>query len=159
MLLSLVTVFLPSDSILLPAMLFLLGGGVFTLYPVAVSHAADRAPSDALVPMIQGLLLINSLGSAMAPVAISPMMTEFGEAGLFWAFAVVNLAMVCFFMWRRGKRPAAEHPAPFTASTTFSPTGAELRVTEDLMHAAQEHPPLEPVESAAPAQAQRSESH
>lgn len=51
--LSLVTVFLPSDSFLLPAMLFLLGGGVFTLYPVAVSHAADRAPSDALVPMIQ----------------------------------------------------------------------------------------------------------
>ena len=91
--LSLVTVFLPSDSFLLPAMLFLLGGGVFTLYPVAVSHAADRAPSDALVPMIQGLLLINSLGSAMAPVAISPMMTEFGEAGLFWAFAVVNLAL------------------------------------------------------------------
>ena len=42
-------------------MLFLLGGGVFTLYPVAVSHAADRAPSDALVPMIQGLLLILSL--------------------------------------------------------------------------------------------------
>lgn len=150
--LSLVTVFLPSDSFLLPAMLFLLGGGVFTLYPVAVSHAADRAPSDALVPMIQGLLLINSLGSAMAPVAISPMMTEFGEAGLFWAFAVVNLTMVCFFMWRRGKRPAAEHPAPFTASTTFSPTGAELRVTEDLMHAAQEHPPLEPVETPAPAQ-------
>ncbi len=32
--LSLVTVFLPSDSVLLPAMLFLLGGGVFTLYPV-----------------------------------------------------------------------------------------------------------------------------
>ena len=119
-----------------------------------VIHAADRAPSDALVPMIQGLLLINSLGSAMAPVAISPMMTEFGEAGLFWAFAVVNLAMLCFFMWRRGKRPAAEHPAPFAASTTFSPTGAELRVTEDLMHAAQEHPPLEPADPAPAAQSQ-----
>jgi len=156
--LSLVTVFLPSQSALLPVMLFLLGGGVFTLYPVAVSHAADRAPSDALVPMIQGLLLINSLGSAMAPLAISPAMTEFGEAGLFWAFAVVNLGMVCFFLWRRGKRPAAEHPAPFTASTTFSPTGAELRVTEDLMHAAQEHPlehpPLQPETPAARAEVQ-----
>ncbi|MGE8388272.1 MAG: MFS transporter [Pseudomonas sp.] len=156
--LSLITVFLPSQSALLPVMLFLLGGGVFTLYPVAVSHAADRAPSDALVPMIQGLLLINSLGSAMAPLAISPAMTEFGEAGLFWAFAVVNLGMVSFFLWRRGKRPAAEHPAPFTASTTFSPTGAELRVTEDLMHAAQEHPlehpPLQPETPAARAEVQ-----
>ncbi|WP_256659293.1 hypothetical protein [Pseudomonas sp. F16(2018)] len=112
-----------------------------------VSSAADRAPADALVPMIQGLLLINSLGSAMAPLAISPMMTAYGEVGLFWAFAVINLAMVGFFLWRRGKRPAPEHPAPFAPTATFSPTGAELRVTEDLMHAAQEHPTLEAMDS------------
>lgn len=141
-LLSVVIVLLPADSQLLPAMLFLLGGGVFALYPVAVSSAADRAPADALVPMIQGLLLINSLGSSMAPLAISPVMNAYGETGLFWAFAVINLAMVGFFLWRRGKRPAPEHPAPFAPTATFSPTGAELRVTEELMHAAQEHPPM-----------------
>jgi len=145
--LSVLIVLLPADTVLLPALLFLLGGGVFALYPVAVSSAADRAPADALVPMIQGLLLINSLGSAMAPLAISPMMTAYGEVGLFWAFAVINLAMVGFFLWRRGKRPAPEHPAPFAPTATFSPTGAELRVTEDLMHAAQEHPPLEAMDS------------
>ena len=50
--------------------------------------------------------------------------------------------MVGFFLWRRGKRPAPEHPAPFAPTATFSPTGAELRVTEELMHAAQEHPPM-----------------
>ncbi|QXH33604.1 MFS transporter [Pseudomonas muyukensis] len=148
--LSLLIVLLPADTLLLPALLFLLGGGVFALYPVAVSSAADRAPADALVPMIQGLLLINSLGSALAPLAISPMMTSYGEVGLFWAFAVINLAMVGFFLWRRGKRPAPEHPAPFAPTATFSPTGAELRVTEDLMHAAQEHPPLDAM-AAAPA--------
>ncbi|MGE7991371.1 MFS transporter [Pseudomonas sp. NPDC089554] len=141
-LLSLVILMLPPTSGWLPLVLFLLGGGVFAVYPVAVSHAADRAPADALVPMIQGLLLINSLGSALSPLAISPVMTSYGEAGLFWAFAVVNLAMVGCFLWRRGKRPAAQHPAPFEASATFSPTGAELRVTEALMQAAQEHPPI-----------------
>ncbi|MCE1118891.1 MFS transporter [Pseudomonas sichuanensis] len=157
--LSLLIVVLPVDTVLLPALLFLLGGGVFALYPVAVSSAADRAPADALVPMIQGLLLINSLGSAMAPLTISPMMTSYGEVGLFWAFAVINLAMVGFFLWRRGKRPKPEHPAPFTAATTFSPTGAELRVTEDLMHAAQEHPTLDALNSAAAPHQARSESH
>ncbi|ANC03262.1 MULTISPECIES: MFS transporter [Pseudomonas] len=140
--LSLVILLLPSTSAWLPAVLFLLGGGVFAVYPVAVSHAADRAPMDALVPMIQGLLLINSLGSAMSPLAISPVMTSYGEAGLFWAFAVINLAMVSFFVWRRGKRPAPEHPAPFAPTATFSPTGAELRMTEELIHAAQDHPPI-----------------
>ncbi|MDR6710951.1 MFS family permease [Pseudomonas hunanensis] len=148
--LSVVIAFLPSDSVVLPVMLFLLGGGVFALYPVAVSSAADRAPADALVPMIQGLLLINSLGSAMAPLAISPVMTSYGEVGLFWAFAVINLAMVSFFLWRRGKRPAPEHPAPFAPSATFSNSGAELRVTEELMHAVQEHPSMAETQAATP---------
>ncbi|TDJ79077.1 MFS transporter [Pseudomonas putida] len=155
--LSVIVVLLPANSMLLPVLLFLLGGGVFALYPVAVSSAADRAPSDALVPMIQGLLLINSLGSALAPLAISPMMTSFGEVGLFWAFTVINGAMFGFFLWRRGKRPKAEHPAPFAATATFSPTGAELRVTEDLMHAAQEHPPLEAAEQSPPQTAAHAE--
>ncbi|MGE8329358.1 MFS transporter [Pseudomonas urmiensis] len=149
--LSVLIVLLPANSVLLPAMLFLLGGGVFALYPVAVSSAADRAPADALVPMIQGLLLINSLGSAMAPLAISPVMTSYGEVGLFWAFAVINLAMVSFFLWRRGKRPAPEHPAPFAPTATFSPTGAELRATEELMHAVQEHPSMAEIQTPAQA--------
>ncbi|WP_342648748.1 MFS transporter [Pseudomonas sp. REB1044] len=152
--LSVVILLLPSSSPWLPAVLFLFGGGVFAVYPVAVSHAADRAPMDALVPMIQGLLLINSLGSAMSPLAISPVMTSYGADGLFWAFAVINLAMVSFFMWRRGKRPAPEHPAPFAPTATFSPTGAELRMTEELIHAAQDHPPIVDAvtgESATPA--------
>lgn len=157
--LSVLIVLLPTDTVLLPALLFLLGGGVFALYPVAVSSAADRAPADALVPMIQGLLLINSLGSAMAPLAISPMMTSYGEVGLFWAFAVINLAMVGFFLWRRGKRPAPEHPAPFAPTATFSPTGAELRVTEDLRQAAQEHPTLDAMDGGAQAPSPRPEGH
>ncbi|OAI84769.1 MFS transporter [Pseudomonas putida] len=146
--LSVVIVLLPSNSVLLPAMLFLLGGGVFAVYPVSVSHAADRAPAEALVPMIQGMLLINSLGSALSPLAISPVMNSYGAAGLFWAFAAVNLAMVGFFVLRRGKRPVPANPAPFVPSATFSPTGAELRVTDDLRHAAQEHPPVPECDNA-----------
>ena len=149
--LSLVIVWLPLSSTMLAVMLFLLGGGVFALYPVAVSHAADRAPAEALVPMIQGLLLINSLGSAISPMMISPVMNSFGANGLFWVFALVNLCMVTFFFWRRGKRPVPANPAPFAAAATFSPTGAELRVTEDLRQAVQEHPPMVDALSGEPA--------
>jgi hypothetical protein len=88
------------------------------------------------------LLLINSLGSAISPMMISPVMNSFGANGLFWVFALVNLCMVTFFLWRRGKRPVPANPAPFAAAATFSPTGAELRVTEDLRQAVQEHPPM-----------------
>jgi len=59
--------------------------------------------------------------------------------------------MVSFFLWRRGKRPAPEHPAPFAPTATFSPTGAELRATEELMHAVQEHPSMAEIQTPTPA--------
>ncbi|MDH0090758.1 MFS transporter [Achromobacter mucicolens] len=148
--LSLLILLLPPASPLLMPLLFLLGGGVFAIYPVAVSHAADRAPADALVRMIQGLLLINSLGSALSPLAISPVMTKFGEAGLFWCFALLNLGLVTFFVWRRNERPAPAPVAPFAAAAQMSPVGVELRVTEDLFQGALDHEMTEDLTHAVP---------
>jgi MFS family permease len=148
--LSLLILLLPAGSPLLIVLLFLLGGGVFAIYPVAVSHAADRAPADALVRMIQGLLLINSLGSALSPLVISPVMAKFGEAGLFWCFALLNLGLVTFFTWRRGERPAPAPVAPFAAAAQMSPAGVELRVTEDLMQGALDHEMTEDLTNVVP---------
>lgn len=130
---------LPPSGWPMVAVMFLLGGGVFAIYPVAVSHAADSAPSGALVRMIQGLLLINSLGSAISPLAISPIMGWAGPSGLFWAFAVLNLGLVMFFVWRRQAHPVPVASAPFAAAAQYSPTGVELRMTEDLTQAVQAH--------------------
>ena len=138
-LLSAVAVLLPPSGWPMLVTMFLLGGGVFAVYPVAVSHAADSAPSGALVRMIQGLLLINSLGSAISPLAISPVMGWAGPSGLFWAFAVINLALVAFFVWRRREHPVPIASAPFAAAAQYSATGVELRMTEDLAQAVQAH--------------------
>ena len=100
---------------LLAAMLFLIGGGVFALYPVAVSHAADRAPAGALVRMSQGLLLINALGATLSPPLITPLMIHTGNAGLFVALAGLGVVLVAFFVWRRSRRPA---PMPMHARPT-----------------------------------------
>src|SRR5690606_38607725 len=137
---------LPGSSSLLMILLFLLGGGVFAIYPVAVSHAADRAPADALVRMIQGLLLINSLGSAISPLLISPVMTKMGAAGLFWVFLMLNLALTAYFLLRRKTRPAPAPIAPFTAAAQMSPVGVEMRVTDDLVQGALDHEMVETLE-------------
>jgi len=137
--LSLIILFLPPGSPLLVVAFFLLGGGIFAIYPVAVSHAADRASSGAIVRMIQGLLLINSLGSAISPLVISPLMTRVGEGGLFWALAALNVCLVLLFMWRRGKRSEPVTAAPFTAAAQMSAVGVEMRVTEDLAQAVFDH--------------------
>lgn len=148
--LSFLILLIPAGSWLLMPLLFLLGGGVFAIYPVAVSHAADRAPADALVRMIQGLLLINSIGSALSPLVISPVMTQFGAAGLFWSFAVLNLGLVSFFVWRRGERPAPAPVAPFAAAAQMSPVGVELRVTDDLVQGALDHEMTEDLTNVVP---------
>ena len=124
---------LPHTSTTLMITMFLFGGGVFAIYPVSVSFAADRSSSESLVPIIQGLLLINSLGSAISPIAISPVMNHFGASGLFWSLAVLNVGLISFFFWRRGVRPESNHVAPFAATTAMTPVGAELRVTDEMI--------------------------
>ena len=147
-LISAAMLWLPLSTPLLAVLLFLLGGGVFALYPVAVSHAADRAPAGALVRMSQGLLLINSIGATISPLMISPVMTAMGDAGLFWAFGSLSLFFVMFFSWRRSVRPAPVPVAPFTPTTPMTAAGAELVVTEELMQGALEHEHLEDLSDA-----------
>ncbi len=135
-LLSAFVITLPQSSPFLIVVFFLLGGAIFAIYPVAVSFAADSTSADALVRMIQGLLLINSLGSAISPLIISPVMAVMGPVGLFWALSVLNILMVGFFIWRRGARPESTPAAPFAPATPYSPIGAELRVTDEMIQGA-----------------------
>lgn len=149
-LISAAVLWLPMNLWILAGLLFLLGGGVFSLYPVAVGHAADRAPAGALVRMSQGLLLINAIGSALSPPLVSPVMGGLGDAGLFWAFGALGLFLVAFFGWRRSVRPAPVPVAPFSPSTPMSSVGAELAVTEELMQGAMEHEHVEDLSGAVP---------
>lgn len=138
-LLSALVITLPQSSPLLIVVFFLLGGAIFAIYPVAVSFAADSTSSDALVRMIQGLLLINSVGCAISPLIISPVMAAMGPLGLFWSLGLLNVLMIAFFMWRRGARPESTPAAPFAPATPYSPVGAELRVTDELIQGAVEN--------------------
>ncbi len=149
-LISAAVLWLPMTTWTLAGLLFLLGGGVFSLYPVAVGHAADRAPAGALVRMSQGLLLINAIGSALSPPLISPVMAVLGDAGLFWSFGGMGVFLVLFFGWRRSVRPAPVPVAPFSPSTPMSAAGAELAVTEELVQGAIEHEHMEDLSDVVP---------
>ncbi|NAW35363.1 MFS transporter [Halomonas alimentaria] len=149
-LISAAVLWLPMTTWTLAGLLFLLGGGVFSLYPVAVGHSADRAPAGALVRMSQGLLLINAIGSALSPPLISPVMAVLGDAGLFWSFGGMGVFLVLFFGWRRSVRPAPVPVAPFSPSTPMSAAGAELAVTEELVQGAIEHEHMEDLSDVVP---------
>ncbi|MDN3526006.1 MFS transporter [Halomonas sabkhae] len=143
-----VVLLVPLTSWGLAAALFLLGGGIFTLYPVSVGHAADRAPAGALVRMSQGLLLINAIGSTLSPPVITPVMSVLGDDGLFWCLGVLGLSLVAFFSWRRRVRPAPLPVAPFSPATPLSAVGAELLVTDEWVQGAREHEHVEDLSRA-----------
>lgn len=149
-LLCVAMMWMPQLPWLLAVVLFLLGGGVFALYPVAVSHAADRAPAGALVRMSQGLLLINALGATLSPPLITPLMTHVGDPGLFVALAGLGAFLVAFFVWRRSRRPAPAPVAPFTSNPPQSVVGAELSVTDALVQGAIEHEHQEDLSQVVP---------
>lgn len=142
---SLAVLILPSYPPLLMVLMFLIGGGIFAIYPVAVSHSADRAEASELVRVIQGMLLINSVGSAISPLIISPLMNRLGASGLFWAFLVLHAGLASFFLWRRNRHPSPTSSAPFAATAQMTPIGAEIRVTEELAQAISEAGPEEAV--------------
>jgi len=135
---SLAVLILPSYPPLLMVLMFLIGGSIFAIYPVAVSHSADRAEASELVRVIQGMLLINSVGSAISPLIISPLMNRLGPSGLFWAFLVLHAGLASFFLWRRNSHPSPTSAAPFAATAQMTPIGAEIRVTEELAQAVSE---------------------
>ncbi|WP_110686912.1 MFS transporter [Salinicola aestuarinus] len=141
---------LPAVAGLLPVALFLLGGGVFAIYPVAVSHAADRAPAGALVRMSQGLLLINALGATLSPPLITPLIALVGDAGFFLGLASLGIGLGSFFVWRRSQRPAPTPVAPFNSNPPQSVMGAELMVTEALVQGAIEHEHKEDLSQVVP---------
>ena len=147
---SLAVLLLPLPSWGLAALLFLLGGGVFSLYPVSVSHSADRAPAGALVPMSQGLLLISALGSSVSPPLVSPVMAALGDTALFMVFGALGGALVLFFAWRRLVRPAPVPVVPFSPATPLSSVGAEFVVTDEWVAGAKEHEHMEDLSDVVP---------
>ncbi|GHC15588.1 MFS transporter [Kushneria pakistanensis] len=148
--LSFGVLFMEGSPLVMAGMLFLIGGSAFVLYPVAISHASDRAPAGALVRMSQGLLLINELGATFSPPLITPVMNHLGDTGLFIALGSLASALMVFLLWRRSRRPAPMPVAPFTSNTPHSAVGAELVVTEALVQGAIEHEHQEDLSQVVP---------
>lgn len=137
------------SELALGVVLFLFGGMAFSLYPVAMSHAADRAPPQALVGMSQGLLLINAVGCTLSAPILTGVMGHTGGNGLFYGFAIISALMALFFMWRRSVRPAPQPVAPFAAHPVQSVVGAELDVTEEMVTGAEIQAEKDEAEEAA----------
>jgi len=109
------------------AAVFVFGGCLAAIYPIAVSQVYDYIERAEMVAASGGLLLIWSIGAVAGPLIVSALMGHFGPEAFFIYLAAVALLLVIFTryrMVRRTARPAAEQTGFVAVQTTSAISGA-----------------------------------
>ncbi len=106
----------------------LFGGLVFTVYPLCVAHANDRAQPEEMLAISTVLLLGYGVGAIAGPIVAAGAMSLLGAGGLFAVTGTVGLATGGFALWRMGRRaaPAASEQEPFRPLPRTTPVASEL---------------------------------
>ncbi|WP_416399371.1 MFS transporter [Allohahella sp. A8] len=146
----------PTENFWLTAgFIFLLGGTMFSMYPISLSHACDEIEPNMVMSVNQGLLIAYSIG-AMAGPAMAPLFIEVrGPLGLFAFFSVVCAATVVFLLYRRTRREAVPLGEHFSHAMTIpnTPIMAEIdpraefpEVTPVMPEYERRHPDFHPAD-------------
>ena len=112
---------------LLAALLF--GATVMPLYAISLATAADVSSSEEFVAIGTSVLLLHSIGAVLAPLALGPIMTQFGATALFWASAVLCILFSCLLygLTRKPRAISVEEQVPFNAAAAeVAPMSFEL---------------------------------
>lgn len=72
---------------------FVLGGIIYTLYPLSLSQVCDRVGHNDLVGVTSLLLIVYGIGSMLGPITAPLIIVPFGFQGLFIYYAVIGAIM------------------------------------------------------------------
>lgn len=120
----------------------LLGGLMFTVYPVSVAHVNDHLDADTIVPASAALILPYGIGAALGPVGAAGLTIVASAHGLF-LFIVLVGALLGAAAWLVPTRwlVARDDRTPFVAMSRTSHVMAQLDP-----RAEEEHESTVPVE-------------
>lgn len=85
--------FFQHDENAILAFSFLLGGIIYTLYPLSLSQVCDRISHADLVGVTSLLLIVYGIGSTIGPLTAPLLMVPFGTEGLFIYYALISVLM------------------------------------------------------------------
>ncbi len=110
------------------AMLFF-GGTTLPIYALSLATAADNAAKEEFIILGTSLILLNALGSAIAPLLLGSVMSAFGAPALFWSFSFVCLVLTLYvaiqYCYRTTATPDEQLPYAIF-SQDIAPLGLEL---------------------------------
>jgi MFS family permease len=107
---------------------FFLGGAIFCLYPIGISHACDIIDSNQIISATQTLLLAYGVGATLGPL-IAPIGNLYAPGSGILIFIILISTPLCVYMlWRKraGKSIASEDKQDFTLSVEMTPVAIEL---------------------------------
>ena len=110
------------------AMLFF-GGTTFPIYALSLATAADNSAQEEFIVLGTSVILLNALGSAIAPLLLGSVMTLYGAPALFWCFSGVCLLLTMYvlYQYRDQSTAAPEEQLPFNVfSQDIAPLGLDL---------------------------------
>ena len=113
---------------LLMLLAFVLGGMMFTVYPLAIAQACDRISQNAVTSVASLLLIAYGAGAMLGPLIVPHFMTLFGPKGLFvfeaanGTLLVVVGVVTAFF----------RKPVPMDEQVSYQPLPQITSVTYDL---------------------------
>ncbi|MGI9464096.1 MAG: MFS transporter, partial [Aestuariivirgaceae bacterium] len=110
------------------------GALMVPLYALCLAHANDSVPTEKLVQVSGGLLLIYSVGAAIGPIAAAQLMNA-AEAGQLFVFISAILAVFALFIiYRLVRAPLneREEQSPFVPVPKTTQSVYELEVDEDV---------------------------
>ena len=104
-------------------LIFLLGGMITSLYSVSITHMHDQIKKTQIVSASRSLILFNSIGSTIGPIAGGFLLAYAGHEGFFIMFAVYTGILLIIASYRsivgdtiERKRSFVHLPAHFAPS-------------------------------------------
>ena len=123
------------------ALAALLGGSIYTMYPIVVAHANDHAAPGTAIQISGGLLLIYGIGAILGPLAGGWVMEVAGFRMLFVVTGVAHAATILYTLWRISRRDAVPDPE----KSTFQPLNAGRTSALQTAVPSQAEPPPDPL--------------
>ena len=116
----------------LAGMALLLGAAAFVMYPICVSHVNDKIEDCERVEASGMLILLQSIGMILGPIAISFAMQKWGAFSFMAAFSIVNGLFVLYALKHIVFRPDANYISKTkTDMIPVAPTHMFNRLAQD----------------------------
>jgi MFS family permease len=108
-----------SDPVVLMGLSAIFGATVYSMYPVIVAHANDRAEPGTFIQVSGGLLLVYGVGSIVGPTIAGYAMYAYGAPSLFAVTGVAHIFLILFAVTRLRSTPAVDPVDKSSANATL----------------------------------------